>query len=276
MNEPRVYRQSPILYIFSIIVMAIFVFVMSPLSPFQWALTPFLISLVVGGLFVIFSIYAMSRAIIVSDTEIASQQFWITRSLGWSEIQQVSGRGSGLKLKNIDSDVTVTLDAQIPGYEEVIEKIGEKRPDLFVSFEFNVMERSLTATVLPVIIVLVVISFSGFIAFQGSDTWIPALFFVVIGIVVASTLLTAPQSVTLEGSTLVIKYLFKETAYRADEIESVNLSFQRTRNGRIYFAQLVLKNKKKVRISSLKPGTAVTYLVLKEWHKRQTAGKLSV
>lgn len=123
MNEPRVYRQPPIQFIFLIFTAVIFVVVMSPLSPFQWALIPFVISLVVGRLLIIFSIYSMSIAITVSDTEISSQKIWATRSLAWSEIQQVSGSGSAITLKNMDGDVTVTLDSQIPGYEQVIEKV---------------------------------------------------------------------------------------------------------------------------------------------------------
>lgn len=143
------------------------------------------------------------------------------------------------------------------------------------------MERSLISSIIQIIVLLFIASllimgFSGYLVLEGNGAWIIVVFIAVIGIVVAAMFLGLPQSVMFEGSSLIVKYIFKETTYLASEIESVNLISQRTRNGRVYFAQLVLENKKKVNISNLKPGAAVTYLVLKKWHKKQTADKLSV
>lgn len=91
-----------------------------------------------------------------------------------------------------------------------------------------------------------------------------------------AVVLSAPQYISMEGNTLMIKYLLKETSYHADEIASVDLNYQRTRNGRIYFTKLTLKNKKNLTITGMKVGASVTYLVLKEWHKRQTDARFSV
>jgi hypothetical protein len=64
-----------------------------------------------------------------------------SKTLRWTEIARVSGRGYGIKLHNFDEDVTVAPMYRLPGYEEVIEWIGRKRPDLFGAQEFSEMKR---------------------------------------------------------------------------------------------------------------------------------------
>jgi hypothetical protein len=65
-----------------------------------------------------------------------------------------------------------------------------------------------------------------------------------------------------------IKYFLSEKTLLADEIQSVQFTFQRSRNGKIYFVLLHLVNRKSVRISGLNPSLPVVYLVLKNWHKQ--------
>ena len=126
MNEPRVYRQSPCQFIGFTLIALVVLGVIMLLPIHQGNLYRFLMIAVVVGAFIFSAIYSMSSTIIVSDSEIASKQFRVTHSLNWSEIQHISGNDSGLKLKNLIGDVTVALNSQTPGYEEVIRKIGEK------------------------------------------------------------------------------------------------------------------------------------------------------
>jgi hypothetical protein len=81
-----------------------------------------------------------------------------------------------------------------------------------------------------------------------------------------------PQSLTLEGKSLRVKYLFKEKTLLADEIASVDLRFTQNKNGKNYFVQLTQTNKKKMRISGLSLGLPIVYLTLKNWHTKNVAG----
>jgi hypothetical protein len=80
--------------------------------------------------------------------------------------------------------------------------------------------------------------------------------------------LSLPQSLTLEGKSLRVKYLFKEKTLLADEIESVDLRFSQSRNGKSYFILITQKDKKSLRISGLGLGLPIIYLTLKNWHKK--------
>ncbi|HNE69317.1 MAG TPA: hypothetical protein PLE39_13115, partial [Anaerolineales bacterium] len=128
MNEPRVYKHSPIQFIILIVVMG-FVFV-AMFFNLDWN-TPsilFPISLII--LIAVAGLAAATQKTILSDDEISSQSLFGMKTLRWSEITRVSGRGYVIKLHNFDGDVTVAPSPNLPRYEEVIEIIGNKRPDL--------------------------------------------------------------------------------------------------------------------------------------------------
>jgi hypothetical protein len=218
----------------------------------------------------------ISSSVTISDTEITSKHIFSEKTLDWREIQQVFGSEAGIKLKNFNGDVTVSISSHIPGYEEIIERVGEKRPDLFTLPEFNVMKRSQAVALLPVFVILAVLGLSGYLTLQDDSPWILYFMFAVVIVSFGVAYLVSPKSVALEGNTLLIQYPFKETVWRADEIEAVQLKYHNTRHGKSFFVNLFLTSKKSVKISSLGPGVFVMYLVLKEWHKRQTAHKLSV
>ena len=77
-----------------------------------------------------------------------------------------------------------------------------------------------------------------------------------------------PQSVALNGNSMLIKYLSREKTLPAAEIASVELQFTQTRNGKDYFVALNLAKGKPIRISGLRPNAPVVYHVLKNWHKK--------
>jgi hypothetical protein len=98
----------------------------------------------------------------------------------------------------------------------------------------------------------------------------PLLFIVIIFIVFFVVTLFQPQSVTLDGKSLRLKYLSGEKTLLADEIVSVELRFTQTRNGKNYFVLLTQTNRKSLRISGLNPSLPIVYLVLKNWHKKNS------
>ncbi|HNO83371.1 MAG TPA: hypothetical protein PKM54_01965, partial [Anaerolineales bacterium] len=105
MNEPRVYKHSPIQFIILIVVMG-FVFA-AMFFNLDWN-TPsilFPISLII--LIAVAGLVAATQKTILSDDEISSQSLFGMKTLRWSEITRVSGRGYVIKLHNFDGDVTV-------------------------------------------------------------------------------------------------------------------------------------------------------------------------
>ncbi len=277
MNEPRVYRHSPFMLVLIVLIfglLAVGMFVTLGQDDYYFLL-PF------GGIFVVIlliSLYSITLKTIISDTEISTQSILSTKTLNWSEINRVSGRGNGIKLHNFDGNITVTPSPQLPGYEEVIEWIGIKRPDLFNPQEHSEMKRNWVNNILLLFVVLLLFAgFSGLTIFNSepSEAWIPLVFFFIIGMVVLVATLSSPQSVTMDGRSLLLKYVFNQSSLPADEIQSVELRNQRTRNGRVYFIVLNLTNGKSIRLSALNPSLPIAFLTLKNWHNKNAGNSLT-
>ncbi len=276
MNEPKVYQHKPLQLVLLIILFAfLIVFSFFNIGTDEtYILIPFGIFL---GLMLFISIYSMTLKTIISDTEISTQSILGTKSLSWGEISRVSGRGNAIKLHNMDGDVTVTPSQQLPGYTEVIEWIGAKRPDLFNPLVYGEMKKGwfiLFPAVLIVVLFIAGLLGSGLMLFNGSETPVtilmPLIFITVIALVFFGVVLSSPQSVMLDGKSVLVKYFFSEKTLLADEIASVELRFTQTKNGKNYFVQLNQTNKKSLRISGLNIGLPIVYLVLKNWHKKNS------
>jgi hypothetical protein len=158
-----------------------------------------------------------------------------------------------------------------------VEWIGIKRPDLFNPLEYGEMKRGMPALALLFALMVVLIGVAvafGLLYFSKPETsmsvFMPLLFIVIIFIVFFVVTLSLPQSVTLDGKSLRLKYLSGEKILPADEITSVELRFTQTRNGKNYFVLLTQTNKKSLRISGLNPSLPIVYLVLKNWHKKNS------
>jgi len=275
-NEPRVYRQSPlqvVLMIVAFCVLGIGLVISMGFVEFQYLLP----ALGVLGVTFLIALNSQTLKVIISDSEISTQSLLGVKSLRWTEISRVSGSGNGIKLHNFDGDVTLAPSSQLPGYEEIVETIGSKRPDLFEPLEYKEMKKSWPAWATIVIFAIFFIGMIlGFIFTFINTPNSSAALFLPIGmssillIAFLAVILSAPQAVTLNGNSLLFKYLFSEKTVLADEVSSVSLSFIQTRNGKNYFVQLNLRNKKTLKISSLGSGLPILYLVLKNWHRKNS------
>jgi len=239
-----------------------------------WLTVPFV--LLLGGLFV-YTVFTYTAKTIVSEEEITTQTLLGSKTLRWTEVHRVSGRGYGIKLHNFDEDVTVAPMYRLPGYEEVIEWIGRKRPDLFGAQEFSEMRRGLWQVFGSLIAITAVFGMAGAFlwasdpeALTSTDTIFPLIFLVIIIFAIGISLLSTPKSIALEGGTLRLHYLLNEKTILANEVVSIHYTYTQTRNGKRYFIAINLADRKTVRISGLSIGLPIVYLVLKNWHARNT------
>jgi hypothetical protein len=279
MNEPRVYKHPLAQTILALVMVgAVFaaIFFTDEWNGLTYLFPLAIFALVMGG-----AVVTLTQKTIVSEDAISSTSLIGAKTLRWNEIDRVSGRGYSIKLRNFDGDVTVAPSPNLPGYEEVIEFIGQKRPDLFNPLEYSEMRRGAPILVMLAVFVLTLAGASittGVLFFYNSnslETLLPLVFIIFILIVVfAAAFFFQPQSLTLEGKSLRVKYLFKEKTLLADEIASIDLRFTQSKNGKNYFVQLIQVNKKKMRISGLKISLPIVYLVLKNWHRKSAVNAL--
>lgn len=273
MNEPRVYKNSPILFVLMLFIFGIlFTGLVFAMGRETWyIMVPFAL---VFGLFFLIAIFSMTSKTILSEDEISTQNLLGTKTLRWSEINQVSGKGHGIKLQDIDRSLTVAPSPQLPGYPEVIEWIGMKRPDLFNPQEYSQLSKSWASTIFPAILGLLFIGSGIFGYTMESKTFFPFLLLAVMGLVFMGTTLASPQAIALQGNSMVIGYLFNQKTFLADEFSSVELRYTQTRNGKHYFIALQLVNRNAIRLSGFGPSLPVAYLVLNNWHKKNTKSKV--
>lgn len=273
MNEPRIYKNSPFLFIWMLVVFGmLFTGLVFAMGRETWyIMIPFALAF---GLIFLIAIFSMTSKTIISEDEISTQTLLGTKTLRWSEINRVSGSGYGIKLQDIDRGLTVAPSVQLPGYPEVIEWIGVKRPDLFNPQEHSELSKSWASTIFTVILGLLFIGAGIFGHTMESETLFPFWVLDVIGLVFMGMTLAAPQAVSLQGNSMVVDYLFNQKTLLADEISSVQLRYTQTRNGKQYFIALQLANSKTIRFSGFKPSMPVAYLVLKNWHKKNSKSGL--
>ena len=277
MKEPRVYKTSPILLVFIVILFMFFLGVL--LFAFGPDSIGFMIPLTILSLFLFgAAVIALFSKTIVSEDEITIQGLLGTKSLKWTEIGRVSGWGYSMKLHNQDEDVTIAISPRLPGYQEVIDLVGAKRPDLFSPQQYSEIKRGIAPFLSMLLVTFMMIGVSiAFIVATMDDpnasfsAYMPLLVFVAVVLFFGAMTLSVPRSLTLEGNTMTLKYLFNEKILRADEIHSVQLNFTQSRNGRHYFIALHLANRKTIRLTGLGISLPVAYLVLKNWHQGRSA-----
>lgn len=279
MNEPRVFKNSPAVVIVIVIIFLVLIggivfttglensFIVLPMAAF--------------GLFVFGLIFvANSSKVIITDEEITAQNLFGSRTLRWTEINRVSGRGYEIKLHNYDEDVTVHPSSSLPGYEQIVDLIGAKRPDLFSPQEYGEMRRGIMPFMLMALVILLILgAMATFViaALSSSDTPIvsllPLAVFGFIVFVIGGMMLSIPQAVTLDGYSLNLKYLFSERSIRADEIKYIQFWYTQSRNGKHYYIALHLMSGKQLRLSGLGVSMPIAYLVMKNWHQANMRGQ---
>lgn len=282
MKEPRVYKSSPIVII---VLIVFFVFVFGGIlfavgSQEVVFILPFLAFIM---LLLVYAFVAQFATVTVSEEEISVKKLFGTKTLSWSEIARVSGWGYAFKLHNRDEDVKLSISPRLPGYEEIIEFTGTKRPDLFSPNEYSEMKRGLAVYILMFFFMVLILGISAAFVYSTFDPstsslveYLPMLVFVILALFFGALTFSVPRSLTINGNILDLKYIFGEKSVRADEIALIQLRFTQSRNGKQYFINLSLRDRKDIQLRGLGVGLPIAYLVLKNWHKSHTQGQQPV
>jgi hypothetical protein len=266
--EPRTYRYSTFRLVLLIILLVLLGVVPYMILGGNNSLYV-LVSFAFIGLLMLFSIYSLTRSTSISNDGISVRSLLGERSLNWSEIGSVSGRGNAIRLHNRDGDVTVAPSPQLPGYAEVIEIIGAKRPDLFNPVEYNAMSRNWLGSLWFLVIGMILIGIGIYLYFDSSatETMMPLIFLAVVGLAFIASIFMSVLSLKLDGSSLTIRYLLGQTVLKPEEVGSIGLDVRQTRNGKSYHVFLLTNRNRTIRFSGIGPSLPIVYLVLKNWHQ---------
>ena len=266
LNEPRTYRYSTarlVLLIILLLLLGIVPFVILDSANFLFIL----LSFAFVGLIILISIYSLTRSTTISNDGISARSLLGESILNWREIDSVSGRGNAIKLHNRDGDVTVAPSPHLPGYPEVIEMIGAKRPDLFNPANYGAMSRNWLNSLLFLVGGVLIIGIGIYLYFESNETVMPILFLVVVGLGFIASIFMSVLSLKFEDSLLTIRHLLSKSSLKPEDIHSIGLNVTQTRSGKSYHIVMFTKNNRTIRFSGIGPSLPVVYLVLKNWHQ---------
>ncbi|HEX2995181.1 MAG TPA: hypothetical protein VHP14_10155 [Anaerolineales bacterium] len=224
----------------------------------------------VAGLIVIGALFFATSSIKISVDEITTTRLFVSKSLRWSEVGRISIRGQTLRLHNRDEDVTLTLDSQLDDYNEVLDLVFGRRPDLFDISENNVLSGSWLRNVVLLGTGLVVITISIILVFlfEGFDK-IFSLPLLLLGVYILWNWFSSPRRLTLDGKNLIVGYLLEEASYSADEIRSISYKRKRKpKSGYINYVQINLRAGDDIQFSLFEHGNAFAYQILKRWQQK--------
>ena len=264
LNEPRTFRYSTARLVLLILLLLLLGTV--PLFILDNANSLFILaSFAFIGLIILLSIYSLTRSTTITNEGISARSLLGERSLHWSEIDSVSGRGNAIKLHNRDGDMTVAPSPHLPGYPEVIEMIGAKRPDLFHPSKYSTMSRSWFNGLIYLVSGLLVLGVGIYLYFESDETVMPILFLALVGLGFIASIFVSVLSLKLEGSLLTVQYMLSKNALKPEDIHSLGLNVTQTRYGKSYHIVMFTKNNRTIRFSGIGPSLPVVYLVLKNW-----------
>ncbi|HJQ14171.1 MAG TPA: hypothetical protein VJ830_05420, partial [Anaerolineales bacterium] len=217
LTEPRTYRYSTarlVLLIALLLLLAIAPFVILESSNFLYILLSFAFI----GLIMLISIFSLTRSTTVSNDGISTRSLLGERTLNWREIDSASGSGNAIKLHNRDGDVTVAPSPHLPGYPEVIEMIGAKRPDLFQPSQYGVMSRNWLKSLVYFVAGVLLLGVGIYLYFESNEPAMPILFLAVVSLGFIASIFMSILSLRLDGSSLTIRYLLSKSVLRPEDV----------------------------------------------------------
>lgn len=266
LSEPRTYRYSTLRLVL-LVVLLLLLGIVPFLILGQGSFLYLLLSFGFIGLTMLIATYSLTRSTTISSEGLSTRTLLGDRSLRWSEIDSVSGRGHTIKLHNRDGDVTVAPSPHLPGYPEVIEAIGTKRPDLFNSANYGVMSRSWLNSLLFLVGGLLIIGIGIYLYFDSDETMMPIVFLGVVSLGFIASIFMSVLSLRLDGALLTVHYLLSKTSLSANKIHSIILTALQTRTGKSYHITISTSHNHMIRFSGIGPSLPIVYLVLKTWHQ---------
>lgn len=266
LSEPRTYRYS-ILRIVLLVILLGLLGVGSILVLGGGYLLYALIILFFIGLILVVSVFSLSRSTTISNEGISVRSLLGEKSLHWNEIDSVSGRRNSIRLHDRDGDVTVNPSPHLPGYTEVIDFIGVKRPDLFDPAKYSVMSRNWLNSLLALVMGLLFLGVGIYLYLQTDNTLMSVLFLGFVALVFFVSIFWSVLSLKIDGPTLTVRYLLSRAVFNVNEVGAVGLEVRQTRYGKSYHVFFFARNRTTVRFSGIEPSLPVVYLVLKNWQQ---------
>lgn len=223
-------------------------------------------------------LFSLTERVKISQESISLKTLLKTKTLAWDNISRVSSGSESIKLHNSGNTIVISLNSKLQDYEEIINQIGIKRPDLFNPQVNNEISGTFLTDIPTTWLILITALIGyGFWAYKtdGINPVLTLFYGITIPIIIAIMLywvISSPKSVIIQEKSIVISYPFSQKELHSIDLISINFGHTIDMNGaKNYFVVFYLRNENPVYISDFRINLPITYLVLKNWHKQNTS-----
>ncbi len=201
----------------------------------------------------------------ITEHGIGSYRFGHENSLRWDEIGEIKSKGieGDLTLISHTGDKKIKVSAQVAGFEEILDRLREKRPDLCRQ---RVFHGGVGLQILLVLMGLLLIA----VGLNGlrEGHW-PSLILVVFGCAPIVFIFDLVRLLDFQGNELKIKKAFRERKIPGLEIKEIWLREISTNESISYAVLVELKKGKPIPLGNFREGAPILYNSLKLWLKEQ-------
>lgn len=217
------------------------------------------------GIGVILLILFLTTSVAISDTGITTRNLLGKKSLQWSDIRQVSSKGSSIKLHNRDHSISLSISPRLDHSVEIFDLIYSKRPDLFSIKKNNQFLRSYRDNLISMVLGLLLIILSVILYFYNQYSFITGA----LGLLLCARSLygwySSPRWVTLENDCLIANYINRSYSISANDIAAIQI--EKTKQNQFRSVAVVFRDTNTMEISGFKQSPFIIYAVLRKWHQ---------
>ena len=203
----------------------------------------------------------------VSDHEISTFRIGQKRSIRWDEIGEVRSKAleNDLLLTSRDGDKKVKISSQIVGYEEVIDQLRKKCPDLWKNEPSRTFHQSIRSPLFMSLFAFLFIAV-GTKGLIEKDSIISSLVVFALGLVIVAMLSGIAWLAEIQNDELCLRTVWGEKKIKVSEIKNIRLAGQDTGYSTVtHFVIIELVNNKSVRLGNFREGIPMLYNSLKSW-----------
>jgi hypothetical protein len=203
----------------------------------------------------------------VSDHEISTFRIGQKRSIRWDEIGDVRSKAleNDLLLTSRDGEKKLKISSQIVGYDEVVDQLRKKCPDLWKNEPLRIFHQSIGSPVFMALFALLfaVVGTKGIIEKDSIFSSLVLLAFALVVIAILSRIIWLAE---IQNDELCLRTVWGEQKIKVSEIKNIRLAGQDMGYSTVtHFVIIELVNNKSVRLGNFREGIPMLYNSLKSW-----------
>lgn len=205
----------------------------------------------------------------VTDSEISTFRIGQKKSIRWDEIGEAKSKAleNDLLLISVDAEKKIKISSQVVGYDEIIDQLRKKRPDLWKNELIRIFHQNASSSIFLALLALFLVAI-GVKGIIQNESIISSLALLAFGFAIVAVISQVIWLVEIRNDELGLKTMWREQKIKRSAIKNVWLSGQDTGYLAVtHFVIIELIDNKPIRLGNFREGIPVLYNSLKSWHE---------